>query len=242
MIEVIEQLDFPDLADLPEEDGVPLESPWHRIQINLLADVTKYRLRGRRDYFAGANMFVYFSRQQLRNRDYKGPDFFLVWDVDGSDSRDKWVVWEEGGRYPNVIIELLSPSTADEDLGKKKDLYERVFQTANYFCYDPGQQKLWGWRIEGSRYVALKPDKNGRLWSEELEAWLGIWQGMYQGEEAIWLRLFDEDKQLLPTEGEGERQRAETEHQRAEAERERADTAEAEIARLQAELARLKQS
>jgi Uma2 family endonuclease len=160
MIEAFEQVDLPDLADLPEEDGIPLESDWHRVQINLTTDVVKYRWRGRRDYFAGGNMFVYFSVRQLRNRDYKGPDFFLVWDVDGSYSRNKWVVWEEDGRYPDVIIELLSPSTAAEDLGNKKRLYEQVFNTANYFCYDPGQQKLGGWRLEGGHYVAIKPDKN----------------------------------------------------------------------------------
>jgi hypothetical protein len=49
-------------------------------------------------------MFVYYSRDQAMNRDFRGPDFFLVLDVDGSRERQGWVVWEEGGRYPDVGV------------------------------------------------------------------------------------------------------------------------------------------
>ncbi|HIQ05894.1 MAG TPA: hypothetical protein EYH31_09425 [Anaerolineae bacterium] len=47
--------------------------------------------------------------------------------VDGSYLRGAWVVWEEGGRYPDVIVELLPPSIAEMDKTVKKGLYERVF-------------------------------------------------------------------------------------------------------------------
>nr|WP_322505530.1 hypothetical protein [Chroococcidiopsis cubana] len=46
--------------------------------------------------------------------------FFVALDVDGSRERQGWVVWEEDGRYPDVIVELLSPSTAKVDRGVKK--------------------------------------------------------------------------------------------------------------------------
>jgi len=58
-IERIEALEFP--PDLPYEDGEPLESNWHRIQINLLVDLTHQLWSFRDDYFVGGNMFVYFS-------------------------------------------------------------------------------------------------------------------------------------------------------------------------------------
>jgi Uma2 family endonuclease len=226
VIEVIERYiipDFPEI-DLPEEDGVPLETNWHRLQINLLDDIVAYRWRDRTDFFAGGNMFIYYSLQQARNRDYRGPDFFVVKDIDGSYSRQKWVVWEENGRYPDIIIELMSPSTANEDLGSKKELYERTFHTADYFCYDPDEQKLYGWRLGEQGYVPLVPDDKTRLWSAQLEAWVGTWEGIYLQERSIWLRLFDEEGRLIPTEAEAERQRAEA--------------AEAELARLRQELGR----
>jgi hypothetical protein len=43
VIEVVERYilpDFPEI-DLPDEDGVPLETNWHRLQINLLVDDVK---------------------------------------------------------------------------------------------------------------------------------------------------------------------------------------------------------
>lgn len=152
------------------------------------------------------------------------PDFFVVKDIDGSYPRQKWVVWEENGRYPDVIIELMSPLTAQKDLGSKKDLYERTFRTADYFCYDPDEQKLRGWRLGERGYEPLIPNEQGRLWSDQLQVWLGSWEGLYHQEQAVWLRLFETDGWLNPTEAEAERQRAET--------------VEAEIAHLHQELAR----
>jgi Uma2 family endonuclease len=43
------------------------------------------------------------------------------------------VVWEEGGRYPEVIFEFLSPSTRQADRTVKKELYEQVFRTPEYY-------------------------------------------------------------------------------------------------------------
>lgn len=230
IIEVTERYEIPLIPalDLPEEDGIPLKTNWHRAQINLLIDVITHRWRDRTDTFVGGNMFVYYSLRQARNRDYKGPDFFLVKGVDGTRPRGKWVVWEEDGRFPDAIVELMSPSTLHEDLGRKKELYERTFHTPDYFAYDPDSDALHGWRLLDRVYTPLATNTDGRLWSAELEAWVGRWPGDYLGQMAVWLRLFDDDGRLLPTQGEaGERRAAELE---AENERLRA-----EIRRLQGE-------
>ncbi|MCP4360505.1 MAG: Uma2 family endonuclease [Chloroflexi bacterium] len=138
--------------------------------MNLLIDVVRHRWRDRQDFFTGGNMFVYYSMNQVRNRDYKGPDFFVVKDIDGSFPRQKWVVWEEDASFPNVIVELMSESTKDEDLGPKKKLYERTFKMPDYFCYDPDGRQLYGWHLEGQRYAPLEADENGRLIPTEAEA------------------------------------------------------------------------
>jgi Uma2 family endonuclease len=229
-------------TDLPTEDGVPLESNWHRLQMNLLIDSVHSHWRGRPDYFAGGNMFIYFSSSQARNRDYRGPDVFVVKDVDGTRDRDAWLVWEEEGRYPNVIVELSSPSTIDVDLKDKKRLYEKTFRTPEYFCYDPGSQQLWGWRLVGDSYVPIAADEEGALWSEQLELWLGRWQGEFMRLNTTWLRLWTPDGDLVPTPAEAEAERAEAEAQRAQAEAQRAEAeaqrAQAEAQRAQAEAQR----
>jgi Uma2 family endonuclease len=209
--------------ELVETDGVPLDSTWHRDAINLLIEIVRTRFRERHDYFVGGNMFIYFSQQQVRNRDFRGPDFFYVKGVKYDPLRPYWVVWDEDGKYPDVILELLSPSTAAEDRTTKKDVYERTFRTPDYFCYDPDTQKLEGWHLVGQSYQPLQPNERGWLWSAQLELWLGIWTGEYQGCHATWLRFYDAQGNLLPLSAESEAQRA--------------DAAEAELARLKTLLA-----
>jgi Uma2 family endonuclease len=230
VIEVVERYIVPDfpVLDLPTEDGIPLESNWHRIQINLLVDSTHQHWLDRADYFAGGNMFIYYSLKQARNKDYKGPDFFVVKAVDSKLDRRAWIVWEEDGQFPNVIVELLSASTATEDLGAKKDLYERVFKTPEYYCYDPDTRKLLGWQWDRPGYTPLQPNFRGHLLSEQLGVWLGLWEGEYQGIQSTWVRYYDDAGAVLPT--------------LEEAARKRVDAAEAEAARLRAELEQLRHS
>ncbi|MCC3444928.1 MAG: Uma2 family endonuclease, partial [Microcoleus sp. PH2017_03_ELD_O_A] len=102
-------------TDLIFDDGAEMESNRHRIAMTVLIRSAEQGLANRNDFFVGGNMFIYFSAQQVRNRDYRGPDFFAVLGVDGNTSRQGWVVWDENGRYPDIIVELLSPSTANED-------------------------------------------------------------------------------------------------------------------------------
>lgn len=232
------------LAPLPFElvydDGEPLETEWHTYELPLLREVIGQAMveQGRTDFYVGMNMFVYYSVEQAREvaeeeegirlrQAYRGPDVFWVGGVDPSRERQIWIAWEEGGRLPDVIFEMLSPSTEKKDRTEKRDLYSRVFGTAEYFLYEPETRKLEGFRLAGRFYQPIQPDENGRLWSEELGASVGLWHGIavkaVQKREGDWLRLFRPDGSLVPTEAEAERQRAEA--------------AEAEVARLRALLA-----
>ena len=209
-------------VQLVETDGVPLESHWHVLQIALLLELVAYWLRDRNDYYAGGNMFIYFSEEQARNRDYRGPDFFYVDGVNRLPMRPFWAVWQEGGRYPDLIIELLSPTTAQEDRTTKRTLYERTFRAFEYFCYDPDAEQLEGWRLgPRQRYRAIEADERGWMEVEELGLWLGTWRGRYQGFEAVWLRFYDAEGRPVPTQAE------------------LAEAAEAEVARLKERLAEL---
>ncbi len=230
-------------TDLLETDGEPFESDWHRLAMNLLIDTVSCCLRGRQDYFVGGNMFIYFNAQQARNLDYRGPDFFFVWDRPLNPPRPYWAVWDEEGRYPDVVIELSSPRTAREDLTTKKDIYERIFRTHEYFVYNPADRKLQGWRLVNRRFEAIAPNERGWLWCEELGLWLGVCDSVYCGKEAQYLRFFDAEGRLAPTLGEAAQAEAEAAHAQAETARKetdahkaRADAAEAELAKLKGQL------
>jgi len=237
------------LAPLPfelvYEDGEPLDSPWHREQLYLALDLIPQAMaeQGRTDFYAGGNNFVYYSVEQarevaqeeeqgLKKRAFRGPDVFWVGGVDPTREREAWIAWEEDGRLPDFILELLSPSTARNDRTVKKDLYARVFGTSEYFLYDPQRRKLEGFRLAAPGiYRPLVPDTQGRLRSEQLGVLLGVWHGIWREREADWVRLFHSDGSLVPTV-------AEAANQRAEAERQRAEKAEAELERLRALLER----
>ncbi len=220
------------------EDGEPLESPRHRSGMNVLIRSVQHALRQRSDFFAGGNMFVYYSEQQVMNRDFRGPDFFVALEVDGSRERKAWITWEEDGRYPDVIVELLSDSTAAVDRGEKKRLYERVFKTPDYFIFDPfDPNSLQGWRLQTGRgYQPLQPNQQGWLWCETLELWLGTWEGVIDREPAngtcAWLRFYDVEGNLVLLPEEAVQQQLQQERSRAEQERSRAERAEKEQAQL----------
>ncbi|MBI2567260.1 MAG: Uma2 family endonuclease [Candidatus Schekmanbacteria bacterium] len=235
----------PPVVELIYEDGIPMESHQARKQMSLLILLTHQLMaaRGCEDYFAGGNMFLYFSVEQARRRDYRGPDYFAVLDVDGRRSRKAWVVWEEDGRCPNVIVELLSETTREMDLGVKKRIYETVLRTPEYYCFDGERGELIGWRLMGGTYRAIEPGAAGRLDSEQLGVRLGLWHGEVEREDGVWLRFYDHEGHLLPTPEEAaaslveaERQRADAAQQRADAEQQRADAERARADRLFARL------
>jgi len=201
---------------LPETDGVPLETPWHHAAISLLIEILTYHWRERDDFFAGGNMFLYYSSRRVQNEDFRGPDFFFVEGVDRRRPRESWIVWEEAGKYPDLIVEFLSRTIAEADRTTKKDLYEKTFRTPEYFCFYPESNLLEGWRLVNGVYQDIVPDSRGWSWSERLRMWLGTWTGECLGLQATWMRFYDESGQLVPL---------------------KAGAAEAELGRLRAWLA-----
>jgi Uma2 family endonuclease len=213
----------PQMADLMPDarqllsDEPEMESTQHYQQLALLVSSLEWRWQDREDFFIGANLTVYYTHQQLRRREFRGPDFFLVRDV-GREPRNSWVVWEEGGRYPDLIIELLSDSTAKVDRTDKKTLYQNIFHTPEYFWFSPITLEFAGFRLTGKQYAAIPADARDWRWSEVL--------GLYLGVANSQLRYFDEDGQMVPTPAEAakqEHQQSEQERQRAEQERQRAE-------------------
>jgi len=229
---------LPTQNDLPDGDGVPMETERHKKQMDLLVDSLEFWL-GERGY-VGGNMFVYFSPNQLKNEEFKGPDVFVTLGL-GNKERKSWVVWEEG-KSPDVVIELLSESTAKKDKTVKKDVYQNQLKVAEYFWFDPhNPDDFQGFELRRGVYEAL-PLKNDGFLSRQLGLKLIRWHGLYRNVETMWLRWATLDGELLLLPREIEAQRAEAEAQRAEAEAQRAEAetqrAEAETQRAEAETQR----
>lgn len=180
---------MPDTSQLLSEEP-EMESSLHYMQLLMLVTCLEWLWRDREDFFVGANLTVYFSRQQLRSRDFRGPDLFLVKGTQKR-PRNSWVVWEEDGRYPDLIIELLSDSTATTDRTVKKTLYRERFRTPEYFWFSPESLEFEGFRLRENEYEAIAPNQRGWRWSKIL--------GLYLGVEVGQLRYFTAEGQKVPT-------------------------------------------
>jgi Uma2 family endonuclease len=233
---------LPGQDELPCEDGEPMETGFHDAQDALLKDTLFDAWDGKRDFFVAGNMFVYFSERQVRANDFRGPDVFVVLDVEPK-GRKSWVAWEEGGRLPDVVIEVTSESTEHVDRGEKLRIYSQIWRTSAYFIFDPESERLDGFRLDADerRYVALEPDANGDFEAAVLGLKLGLRKTAYRQYDRPFVRWLDASGLPLPTaqeRAEAERARAEAERARAEAERARA---EAERTRAQALEARVRE-
>ena len=219
----------------PDSDEPEMESSLHYDQLALLVSTLEWHWRDREDFFIGANLSVYFRRDQCEPRELRGPDFFLVRGVERRPRRS-WTVWLEDGRYPDLIIELLSDETARSDRIAKKALYEGVFRTPEYFWFSPQTKELAGFHLVDAHYYPIDPDAAGRLPSVILGLRLGVAEGL--------LRFYTPDGTLIPTLAESvalEQARAQQESLRAEQEGARAEheraCAEQERARAEQERA-----
>lgn len=214
-------------------DEPPLETELHLEQIILLLKCLKWLWRDRTDFYAAGNLTIYFSSNKLKTEDFRGPDFFVVLDTEQK-VRKSWTIWEEDGKYPHLILEILSPTTASTDRNFKKTLYQDTFRTPDYFWFDPETLEFAGFHLVDGKYEPLQPNAHGHLWSQQLGLYLGIYQGL--------VRFFTPDGELVPTpeeSAEQERERAEQERERSEQETQRAEQERERAERLAAKLREL---
>lgn len=241
----ITPIKLPTQDDLPCDDGVPMETQRHKMQMDLLIEVLYPWLEQRDNGYIGGNMFIYYSAAQLKNQDFKGPDFFAVLDVPKTE-RKSWVVWEEG-KTPDVIIELLSESTANYDKTRKKEIYQSQMRVPEYFWYNPfNAEDFAGFRLSGMAYEPLTQNEQGRYFCHSLQLYLHPWQGTYRGVTTTWLRWSDLEGNLLPSgeelvrQAQGELQQAQAQAQQTQAELQQAQAqaqqAQAEKDKLAAKL------
>lgn len=207
-------------------DEPPLETELHLEQIMLLLKCLKWLWRDRNDFYAAGNLTIYYSQNKRKTEDFRGPDFFVVLDTEPK-TRKSWVVWEEDGKYPHLILEILSESTANTDRELKKKLYQDTFRTPDYFWFDPYTLEFAGFHLVDGKYQPLEPNNQGHLWSQQLELYLGIHQGL--------LRYFTPEGELIPTPEE----QADYEHQQTEYERQQKEIALSRVERLETKLREL---
>ena len=227
----------------PETDGLPLpdgdfQSPMFRRIVGDLED----RYRGVPGAKVNGNTIIYFVEGNPRRS--VSPDCYVALglsadSLESIERNNTYLLWEVG-KAPDFVLEIGSGSTADADLGHKRDLYAEL-GVSEYWRYDATggdfySEPLVGEHLADGEYrrFELRHESDGRVWSHSevlnLDIWwmeddLRFWDPVAGG----WLLRRDE-----------ERVRADEERSRADEERAGRLAAETRVAELESELRRLR--
>jgi Uma2 family endonuclease len=196
----------------PTSDGKPMaETDWHRIlMIDLIQTLENWFADDPKVYVSGNLLMFYVPGDRRR---HLSPDVFVVKGVP-KHKRLYYLVWEEK-KGPDIVIELTSKSTRNEDLKKKFELYQGILEVSEYFLFDPLgdylKPPLQGFRLQDGKYEPIAPAKN-RLPSQTLRLHLerdGENLRLYNPKSGQWLRTPAEDRQQTRAENVGLRKEVE---------------------------------
>ena len=158
--------DAPPLPDAEPPDDLMLQNPDIHYALQILYDVV---VGDRTDVFIDTNSIVYYDPAN-RNRRVQ-PDVYIAFDVDADTIRHRngYVIWEVG-KPPDIVLEVASESTADNDTGYKRDLYARL-GVQEYWRFDRTGGELYGAGLAGEylengdfRPVTIRVDADGVEW------------------------------------------------------------------------------
>ena len=218
------------VLEYPESDGEPMaETPKHQQVMIDCMDTIRRHLREVPDVFIGGNMFLYYEEGNPRKN--ISPDVFMVHGVSQKDIRT-YKTWEQPSTL-DFVLEVASPSTVENDLTVKKEIYATILRVKEYYIYDPYHESdpfFIGFRLVGDTYQEI-PFVAERLASEVLGLELGEYEGLlrlYNPVTSVW---------LLPSQ-----ERVDAAESRAAHESRMRQALEAELAEARAALKRLQTS
>ena len=217
-----------------DEDGYPIEDGMSQT-INHQAQTANWRIVLQRRWPA-ATVASDLTMPYKRGDKTKVlvPDLLVALRAERRDDRISYRLWENP--VPDLVMEMLSESTSEADVGSKRRTYEHI-GVRECFLFDPNgfelSTPLVGHRLRGGRYRPVRANAAGRLPSRALGLELHVQGGELRfrdpaaGED---LRTYDDAEDRLMAAEEG---RA-AEKRRADKEKARADAAERALARIKA--------
>ena len=135
-------------VEYPSSDGKPLaENDAQHTAILYGMGALGVHYAGRSDVYVSGDLLIYYEEGNPRVS--VAPDVFVVFGVEDR-MRMSYKVWEEG-KGPDFVLEVASPGTWREDVGRKRDVYAGL-GVKEYWLYDPLGEHLKP-ALQGSRLV-----------------------------------------------------------------------------------------
>jgi len=116
------------------------------------------------DFYASGNLTIYYSPEQIRSRDFGDQTFRCTGNA--APTSQKLGGLGRDGKYPNLIVEILSDSTAAIDRGLKKQLYQVHSARLTTSGLTSNPRICWFHSRDG-QYQPLEPNSQGWLWSQQ---------------------------------------------------------------------------
>ena len=197
--------DDPDIQ-YPSSDGERLaESDLQFTPLTETVHVLRHRYRDRNDVYVAGNMLLYYRMNDNEVR--VAPDVFVVFGVEDY-PRDSYIVWREGGKTPDFIMEIASPGTFSRDVTDKREIYAGLGVT-EYWRFDP-TGNLFAPSLEGEQLVdgeyqtiPIASDDDGILRGHSAVLELDICVRperelkLYDPAAGVWLRNLDDAQDAL---------------------------------------------
>ena len=144
--QVEQEIIYPDTDGLPLPDNL-LQEPFF---IEVLATLKAF-LEGL-DVLVSGNTLIYYVEGDPSQS--VAPDCYVVFGVSRAALLERHLtyrVWE-AGKFPDFVLEIGSPSTAENDTGPKRELYARL-GALEYWRYDPTGGEYYGEPLVGEYLV-----------------------------------------------------------------------------------------
>jgi Uma2 family endonuclease len=189
---------LPSSEELPSSDDTPVDNELQILIPQLLLTILASIWQEREDWFFGINMGIYYDPAKPAIV----PDAFLSLGVErfvGERGRLCYVLWDEDGIMPSLVLEVVSKTYNAEYEQKKIDYAE--MGVLYYVVYAPDRQRRKRQRLEVNRlvngeYVLQSGDI---VWMPEIALGIGRERGTYQGFTREWLYWYDPNGSRYPT-------------------------------------------
>lgn len=187
---------LPSAEELPDSDDTPVDNELQNLIPNLLDGVLALIWKDRNDCFFGVDMGIYYDP----DRPPLVPDGFLSLGVErifDEDLRLSYVLWEENGVVPILMLEVVSKTRSREYSKKKKQYAELgVMYYVIYAARRRRKAPLEVYRLENGEYVL---QDGNPVWLPEMGLGIGRARGTYTGRTREWLYWYDNTGKRIPT-------------------------------------------
>ncbi len=141
----------------PDSDGQPMADNTLQYQwiVTIQGNLEALFAANPNVFVAGDNL-IYPDRDDRKVR--QAPDVYVAFGRPKG-YRGSYRVWEEGGTFPQVVFEVLSPGNRAGEMSRKRAFY-RTHGAEEYYLIDPDGNTVEGWLRDGNTFREV-PDMNG---------------------------------------------------------------------------------